>query len=92
MRLRFVVVQLSLAACCLFAGIAYANRPAGIPSVPASRSPRVCFDLGMWGPAPDRYAPCVRIRRVYEDGSFTYAVSDRDGTVRYSAGVGALDR
>lgn len=92
MRFRIAVVQLSLAACCLFAGIAYANRPAGIPSVPVSHSPRVCFDVGKWGPAPDRYAPCVRIRRVYEDGSFTYAVSDHDGTVRYVNGVGALDR
>jgi len=92
MRFRVAVVYLTLAACCLFAGIAYGNRPALIPSVSASHSPRVCFPAGKWGPAPQRYAPCVRIRGVMEDGSFTYAVSDRDGTVRYSAGVGALDR
>ena len=92
MRFRIAVVYLSLAACLALAAVAYGNRPALIPSVSASHSPRVCFDVGKWGPAPQRYAPCVRIRRVYEDGSFTYAVSDRDGTVRYSAGVGALDR
>lgn len=92
MRLRFVVIQLILAACCLFAGIAYANRPAGIPSVPVSQSPRVCFDVANWGPAPKRLAPCVRIRRVAEDGSFTFAVTNHDGTVRYVNAVGAQDR
>jgi hypothetical protein len=89
MRFRIAVVYLTLAACCLFAGIAYGNRPA---AVTPAQSPRVCFPASKWGPAPERYAPCVRIRRVYEDGSFAYAVSDRDGTVRYSGGVGALDR
>jgi hypothetical protein len=92
MRFRVAVVHLTLAACCLFAGIAYGNRPAPVPSVTAAQSPRVCFDVGEWGPAPQRFAPCVRIRRVAEDGSFTFAVSDRDGTVRYVSGVGALDR
>lgn len=92
MRLRIVVVYLTLAVCCLVAGVAYGKDRGHVASVPASQSPRVCFDVGEWGPAPDRYAPCVRIRRVYEDGSFTYAVSDRDGTVRYVNGVGALDR
>ena len=89
---RTAVVYMILTACLVFAGVAYGNRPNPVPSVTASHSPRVCFDVGEWGPAPDRYAPCVRIRRVYEDGSFAYAVSDRDGTVRYSSGVGALDR
>lgn len=55
-------------------------------------SPRVCFPKKDWGPAPDRIRPCVRITGVEEDGSFSYSVSDGDGTVRYTAGVGALDR
>jgi hypothetical protein len=89
---RVTAVYLILAVCLLCAGVAYGNRPAPIPSVTAAQSPRVCFDAGAWGPAPQGEAPCVRIRRVMEDGSFTYAVSDRDGTVRYVNGVGALDR
>lgn len=91
MRFRIAVVYLSLAACLALAGIAYgAGRH--VASVTAAHSPRVCFPAAKWGPAPDRYAPCVRIRRVYEDGSFRFAVSDRDGTVRYVSGIGALDR
>jgi hypothetical protein len=80
------------AACLALAAVAYGSGRGYVASVTAKHSPRVCFPAGKLGPAPQRYAPCVRIRRVYEDGSFTYAVSDRDGTVRYSAGVGALDR
>jgi hypothetical protein len=85
---RTAAVYTILAACLLFAGIAYGH----VASVTTAHSPRVCFPAAKWGPAPKRYAPCVRIRRVYEDGSFTFAVSDRDGTVRYVNGVGALDR
>lgn len=91
MRFRIAVVYLALAACLALAAIAY-GKGRHVASVTAAHSPRVCFPMGKWGPAPKRYAPCVRIRRVYEDGSFTYAVSDRDGTVRYVNGVGALDR
>lgn len=58
----------------------------------AKSAPRVCFPKKDWGPAPDRIRPCVRITGVEEDGSFAYSVSDGDGTVRYTAGVGALDR
>ncbi len=92
MRFRIAVVYLSLAACLALAAVAYGAGRGHVASVTAKHSPRVCFPVGKWGPAPQRYAPCVRIRRVYEDGSFTFAVSDRDGTVRYSSGVGALDR
>jgi hypothetical protein len=92
MRFRFAVVYLAIAACLAFAAVAYGAGRGHVSSVTAAQSPRVCFPAGKWGPAPERYAPCVRIRRVEEDGSFTYAVSDRDGVVRYSAGVGALDR
>lgn len=60
-------------------------------TVTSSNAPRVCFPLRKWGPAPKRYAPCVRITRVYEDGSFSFKVADHDGTVRYTSGVGNLD-
>ena len=56
------------------------------------QAPRVCFDRDSWSPAADALRPCVRIVRLYEDGSFKYRVSDANGTVRYSGGVGALDR
>jgi hypothetical protein len=53
---------------------------------------RTCFPANRWGPAPQQYRPCVQISRLYEDGSFKYRVSDFNGTVRYSGGVGAEDR
>lgn len=55
-------------------------------------SPRTCFAAKNWGPAPDSIRPCVQITQVEEDGSFAFSVSDADGTVRYTSGVGALDR
>jgi hypothetical protein len=61
-------------------------------AVSVAHSPRVCFSAKHWGPAPKAVRPCVRITGVQEDGSFNYAVSDADGTVRYTAGIGALDR
>ena len=54
--------------------------------------PRECFPAAQWAPAPDSIRPCVRIARLYEDGSFKATVSDADGTIRYSVGVGAQDR
>lgn len=54
-------------------------------------SPRSCFPLIEWNAEP-WLRPCVKITRVYEDGSFKFAVSDQRGTVRYSGGVGATDR
>lgn len=59
-----------------------------------TKSSRTCFSAADWngGTTPDRYRPCVAITRLYEDGSFKYAVSDASGTVRYSGGVGAQDR
>lgn len=89
---RTAVVYLILTACLVFAGVAYGNRPAPVPSVTAEQAPRVCFDAAKWGPAPQSKAPCVRVTRVMEDGSFRFAVSDRSGHVRYVSGVGALDR
>ena len=51
-----------------------------------------CFPAGKWGPARDGVRPCVKVTRIFEDGSFTFRVSDADGTERYTSGVGALDR
>lgn len=51
-----------------------------------------CFPAAKWGPAPDAVRPCVKVTRIYEDGSFAFKVSDADGVVRYTSGVGALDR
>lgn len=55
-----------------------------------------CFPAAKWGSSPDDTAddfrrPCVRVMRVYEDGSFKVAVQDADGPVRYSLGVGVPD-
>jgi hypothetical protein len=85
-----------LLALILAVALASASNPAvasdGVHAVSVQNSPRVCRSAKTWGPAPDRFRPCVRITNVEEDGSFGYAVSDADGTVRYTAGVGALDR
>lgn len=72
--------------------IAIAAKSSGTPDTTAKHAPRVCFPAAKWGPALKRYAPCVKVTRVYEDGSFSFSVSDKGGTVRYTSGVGALDR
>lgn len=53
-----------------------------------------CFPRSEWngGSVPQRFAPCARIARVEEDGSVILRVSDRDGIVRYSLGVGVPNR
>jgi hypothetical protein len=64
-----------------------------LPASPAEHGR--CFPAKEWDGserAPDGVRPCVQVRRVYEDGSFKFAVLDANGTVRYTAGVGALDR
>lgn len=58
----------------------------------ATGHPKTCFPAKRWGPVDDQYRPCVQVIRLYEDGSFKFAVSDANGTVRYSGGVGAADR
>lgn len=55
-----------------------------------------CFPAAKWGDTPadtadDFQRPCVRITRVYEDGSFKAAVQDADGPTRYSIGFGVPD-
>src|SRR5215471_3727553 len=56
------------------------------PHPPRVRHAR-CFTLDDWN-APDGRRPCVKVTRVYEDGSFTVKVLDANGTVRYTRGVG----
>jgi hypothetical protein len=73
-------------------GATAAATPSHDGAVSVANSPRVCRSAATWGPAPDRYRPCARIVAVEEDGSIRLEVSDADGTVRYTTGVGALDR
>lgn len=49
-----------------------------------------CFKKSHWGTDPG-LRPCVKLGRIYEDGSFTYKTYDANGTERYTSGVGALD-
>lgn len=60
----------------------------GGPAAPVGK----CFPAAKWGPASDGVRPCVKVDRVEEDGSFSFTVSDANGTVRYTSGVGAQDR
>lgn len=90
-RLYCLGVLLPTLAVAAVGGIASAaeSHPA---TVAPSQAPRVCFPASHWAPAPDSIRPCVRITSVEEDGSFSYRVTDADGTTRYTSGVGALDR
>lgn len=90
-RMWMLCVALPCIVLLSIAGVATAVE-GSTPDVTAKHAPRVCFPAAKWGPAPKRYAPCVKITKVFEDGSFSFAVSDKDGVVRYTAGVGALDR
>lgn len=87
--LRIAVIGLSVTAGISGTALAVGG---GVHAVSVEHSPRVCRSAKTWGPAPDKFRPCVRITGVQEDGSFSFSVSDADGTVRYSAGVGARDR
>jgi hypothetical protein len=81
---------LAVYALCLVGAVEFsdgASRPAP--------SPRVCFPDRKWNEeygTPDAFRPCARIVTVYEDGSVEVAVSDANGTVRWTAGIGARDR
>ncbi len=83
-----VVSALALVVLCL----AWIGVSAAAKHCPKPQPSRVCFPQAKWGPAPERFRPCVQVLRVFEDGSFSYAVTDADGTERYTAGIGALDR
>lgn len=62
----------------------------GGSAVPTSVPHGRCMSARSWS-ADDGLRPCVSVRRVYEDGSFKAAVTDANGTVRYSIGVGVPD-
>lgn len=85
MRRHYVVVMVSLL---LLVGVGVAAAASGSDHHGEGR----CFPAAKWGPASDGLRPCVEVTRIYEDGSFTYRVSDANGTERYTSGVGALDR
>ncbi len=88
------IVRLSLLALVAIACLATATAKGlsrGIPDTTAAHAPRVCFPAGKWD-APQGQSPCIRVTRVYEDGSFTFSVSNKGGTVRYVGGIGAQDR
>jgi hypothetical protein len=55
---------------------------------------RTCYPRDQWstGTVPASQRPCARVVRIWEDGSVRLAVSDADGTVRYTVGIGAQDR
>jgi hypothetical protein len=56
----------------------------------SSTPSRTCFSAKSWD-ADDNDRPCVSVQ-VYEDGSFSYRVTDARGTHRYAGNVGAKDR
>lgn len=62
----------------------------GFASLAQAGSTRTCFPAGSWG-GNDAERPCVQVTRLYEDGSFSYRVSDANGVERYSADVGTPD-
>lgn len=79
---RYIAV--TMLALALIVGIA-------VVAVASQAAPRRCFSASRWD-ANDAKRPCVQVTRIAEDGSFSYRVTDADGVVRYTAGVGALDR
>lgn len=61
-----------------------------------------CFPRDVWSDSNDQSVsggivsdvdrPCVRVTRVFEDGSFRAVVSDASGRFRYRVSIGARDR
>lgn len=60
-------------------------------SASADHPERRCFSAAAWD-ANDAERPCASVTRIYEDGSVVVVVTDADGSKRYRAGIGALDR
>jgi hypothetical protein len=54
---------------------------------PQPRSTMKCFSRKLWS-ADDRERPCVRIARVYEDGSFRASVGTATGRQLQSIALG----
>lgn len=99
---RPIIVGALIAAACLSAfligTLAIGSASAWTTDDPSAQLHGRCFPAAKWGEptggtttADDNTRPCVRITRVYEDGSFKAAVQDADGPVRYSIGVGVPD-
>lgn len=86
LAVRVAVVTVWVVALLGTTALAVAHTPRAARPAP---SERVCFPAGKWD-ADDAVRPCARITGVYEDGSVEVAVSDADGTVRYTTGVGNL--
>ena len=63
------------------------NVAAGIARAVNHKAEQKCFSAQVWD-ADDSNRPCVRIDRLYEDASFSYSVTEADGTKLYSGGVG----
>lgn len=59
-------------------------------TVTVHSAPRVCFPASSWD-APNKRRPCVRVVRLYEDGSLRLRVSDAGGRLRYVTGVPNLE-
>jgi hypothetical protein len=85
-----IVAAVAVSALFLASGLGY-GRATRTVYLPTSRT---CYPLAHWngGNVSPDYRPCARIAQVFEDGSVRVQVSDADGTVRYSAGIGARDR
>jgi hypothetical protein len=43
---------------------------------------RVCYSAASWGPAADGDRPCVRVARLYEDGSGRIVQENAEGSYR----------
>lgn len=92
-RVQRLMLGVFAASCIAIGGLVGVVGAAGFnggTAVSSGTTTRACFPAHSWN-APQRLRPCVRIVRVEEDGSFKAAVSDHDGTVRYSLGVGVPD-
>jgi hypothetical protein len=77
-----------LAAVALLAG--WTSSPPSESRARVRPAKRLCFPARLWD-APERFRPCARVVRVVEDGSVWVAVSDHDGTLRYTGTLGARD-
>lgn len=85
------IAAVCTAAIFLVVGIATPNT---VRQVQRAGDGRTCYPLAQWdsGNVSPDYRPCAQVAQVFEDGSVRVRVSDADGTVRWSAGIGARDR
>lgn len=69
---------IALAVALAIGGGAAAQADHYVPGV-GSEEAVACYPAADWGPAPDRQRPCVRITRIWEDGSFCAEVTQANG-------------